>query len=256
MAEKLSKKAMLNEVILGYRKVINDRYQYDNINSKYKLPDSFDEAKVAAFRSYFLDYLYPAPAQREELNDAFQSLDNYIKNPEKLLRILMDSASLIFKYGRHLPKILRAGIRALRSFRTGVNFENKLVLQAQSLDCQPPFNNEDINTFIGGLSPNEVEQFIENNEALFETVKDRVLVEKIKEIVEHLIAKMRERPNVYTAEEIKGLEIGRDIIVKGDALFDNLSETDQQLIFETVLKIERDVLEDIFANKEDNSPST
>ncbi|MFK7979352.1 MAG: hypothetical protein AB8G86_05190, partial [Saprospiraceae bacterium] len=47
-----------------------------------------------------------------------------IQQPKKLLRILLDSGRLIFKYGRHLPKILNAGLKALRSFRTATQFEN------------------------------------------------------------------------------------------------------------------------------------
>ena len=76
----------LYEVIIGYRKIIESRYQYETIIEKYELPLSFDEQKVAQLREYFLNYIYPHPSKREDLNDAFQNLDNYVKHPDKLLR--------------------------------------------------------------------------------------------------------------------------------------------------------------------------
>lgn len=247
MRKKNTKKEILNEVIKGYRTVIQDRYQYDFLNQRYDLPNFFDEERIALFKDYFLDYIYPPPAKRAALDAAFESLDSYIQQPSKLLRILMDSGRLIFKYGRHLPKILRAGLSALRSFRKANNFEHKLVEQALKLDLQPPYGTPEINTLIKGLPKTDLEEFIDSSQALFETLHDRVLVKKILEIVEYLIKKMKSRPKVYTAVEIRGLEIGRDIIKYGDLLFDQLPKEGQQQLFELVIQLEREILEELFS---------
>jgi len=248
MSTQNNKQEILNEVIKGYRTVIQDRYQYDTLKEKYDLSKFFNEERISLFREYFLDYIYPPPAKRAELDAAFQSLDGYIQQPGKLLRILMDSGRLIFKYGRHLPKILRAGLSALRSFRQANNFEQKLVAQAIKLDLKPPYGTPEINTLIKGLPKVDLEEFIDSSQALFETLHDRVLVKKIIEIVEYLIGKMRKRPKVYSAVEIRGLEIGRDIIKNGDLLFDQLPKEGQQQLFELVIMLEREVLEELFAD--------
>lgn len=244
----MQKKKTRDGIILAYRAVIEQRYQHENINAQYEIPDSFDKERVDLLRQFFLENIYPLPQKRDELDEAFQQLDGYIKNPEKLLRILMDSMSLIFKYGRHLPKILMAGIKALRSFRTASNFENKLVQNAQKQKIKAPYSKQQVYDLIAMLPEKEVDAFIENSQTLFETLHDRKLVQKIKEIVAHLITKMKKRPKVYTAEEVRGLEIGQEIIVKGDELFDSLSEEDQKLIFKVIIQIERDFLGGLFAN--------
>lgn len=246
MSKKETQKEILNEVIKGYRGVIQDRYQHKTLAKKYDLPDFFNEERITLFREYFLDYIYPPPAKRAELDEAFESLDNYIQQPSKLLRILMDSGRLIFKYGRHLPKILKTGLSALRSFRTANAFEQKLVAKAIELDLPTPYDISEINTLIKALPKSDLEEFIDSSQALFETLHDRVLVKKILEIVEFLIAKMKKRPAVYTAVEIRGLEIGRDIIKNGDLLFDQLPKDGQQQLFELVIKLEREVLEELF----------
>ncbi len=246
MNKNLTEKEMLNEVILGYRRVINERYQYDTLVKEYELPSFFNEARISLFRDYFLDYIYPPPAKRAELDKAFQSLDGYIQQPKKLLRILLDSGRLIFKYGRHLPKILNAGLKALRSFRTATEFENKLVEQAIASKMPPPYSIEAINNFTKALPKADLKAFIDSSQHLFETLHDRVLVKKIIEIVEYLIAKMQKRQDVYSAIEIRGLEIGRDIIKQGDLLFDQLPQAGQQQLFDLVIRLEREVLEDLF----------
>lgn len=247
MSKKLTHQEILNEVILGYRKVIEDRYQYDALRQKYDLPPFFNEARISLFRNYFLDYIYPPPAKRAELDEAFQSLDGYIKQPAKLLRILLDSGRLLFKYGRHLPKILSAGLKALRSFRTATQFENKLVQQAILSDLSPPYTIEVINGFTKQLSKSDLAAFIDSSQNLFETLHDRVLVKKIIEIVEYLIAKMQKRRDIYTSIDIRGLEIGRDIIKNGDLLFDQLPKEGQQELFDLVIRIEREILEELFS---------
>lgn len=239
-------KDVLDGVITAYRAIIEDRYQYENIKEKYTLPASFDAERINRFRRYFLEYVYPDLEQRDALNEAFESLDNYIKNPDKLLRILIDSSRLIFKFGRHLPKILKAGIQALRSFRKANEFERKLVKSALDKAQTPPFKKEDIHTFIRGLSRNEIDQFIESSESLFSVLHDRKLVKKIQEIVEYLIQKMKQRPNVYSEAEIKGLSIGYEMIKNGDQLFNEMSTEDQQQIFEFIVMVERDTLDQIF----------
>lgn len=248
MAKGKTHKAIRDEVISGYRKVILERYDYALLKDRPDLPHSFDEDRINAFKNYFLDYLYPLPAKRTELDDAFDSLDSYIKQPDKLLRLLIDSGRLLFKYGRHLPKILNAGIKALRSFRRASHFEERLVEQAVLQELATPYDKAEIELLIRSLPRKELEAFIDSSRSLFEILHDRTLVAKIKEIVGHLIQKMKKRPKVYSSVEIRGMEIGEAIITQGDLLFDQLSKQDQELIFQLVIKMEREILDRIFSN--------
>jgi len=238
--------AILSSVILGYRQLIEERYQYANLKKRYELPASFDEERVRIFRNYFLDYLYPDPARREVVNEAFDQLENYVQQPDKLLRLLIDSGGLIFKYGRHLPRILGAGIKALKSFLAASRFEKKLVDQALATQLQPPFGPAEVNTLLKALSPDEIDHFIDQTHSLFETLHDRILVQKVIEIIAELLTKMKQRPQVYGAAEIAGPTFGLEVIVKGNALFDQLDDAEQQQLFDFVIRIERDALAVVF----------
>ena len=103
MSENIYSLAVLNSIIDGHRELINQRYQFEHLTLKYDLPDWLTEEKVYDLRNYFLKFIYPPIDKREELNSAFRSLDGHVKNPQHLFQIFLDSSSLIFKYGIHLP---------------------------------------------------------------------------------------------------------------------------------------------------------
>jgi len=237
---------ILEEIIEGYRNTIYQRYQYQVIKDKYGIPESINEETVNQLRSYFLNYMYPEYNKRAELNEAFKSLDKYIEHPQKLFRILLDAAKLIFRYGRHLPKILNSGLKAMKTFRAATNFEINLVDEAIKNKIEAPYTLSKINTLIKLLSRQEIEKFIETSESLFEVLHNKILIEKIKEIIQYLILTMREKEESYSLSQIKGLEIGLEMINEGDKLFNRLTKEDQKNLVKLISDIERDKLDHIF----------
>lgn len=237
----------LDEIIIAYREIIDERYQYDAIQKVYDLPPTFDSIRVDEFRAYFLDYLYPSIDKRKDLNLAFQQLDTYIKQPEKIFRLLLDSTALLFKYGRHLRKILKAAMQALKAFRMASRFENKLATAADQNGFTPPFAPNDIHTLIRHIPREEVDQFIEQNAILFQTLHDRKLVKKIIDVLSDLVQKMRKRPKTYSKEEVRGLEMGLEIVVKGNMLFDQLSPSEQKELLQFAIDYERQMIDHIYS---------
>lgn len=242
----MKKEDILQEIIEGYRHTIHERYQFQNINTHYDLPESISEETVTELRHYFLDYIYPEYAKRAELNEAFDSLDDYIKHPKKLLRVAMDATKLVFKYGRHLPKILGAALNAMKTFKAATNFENNLVNEAIKNEIAPPYDHTKIDALIKLLSRKDIEKFIETSESLFEVLHDKKLVAKIKEVIQYLIKMMKKNGDAYSASQIKGLEIGLEMIMEGDHLFNQLSVEDQLNFVHLITAIERDNLDSIF----------
>ncbi len=243
----MDREIILKEVIEGYRKTINQRYQYQNIKSNYDIPDSIGEETVNQIRNYFLDYVYPEFERRQELNEAFESLDNYIKHPEKLIRVFFDSARLIFSQGRHLPKMLKSGLKAMNTFRAASRFETKLVDEAIKSKIPAPYNISDINSLISLLPRQEIQHFIESAESLFEVLHNKTLVDNIKKAIQQLIEIMKKKKETYSLNEIKGLEVGLEMLTQGHSLFYQLSEDDQKKFVPMIVKIEQDTLDDIFS---------
>jgi len=238
----MNREKILKAIIEGYRKSIHQRYQYQNIKDKYEIPESINEETVNLLRNYWLTYIYPEFNKRSELNEAFQSLDNYIKHPQKLLRLLLDATKLIFNYGRHLPKILTSGLKAMKTFRAAERFENSLVDEAIENKIEAPYDASKINALIKLLPRKEIEKFIDISQSLFEILHDRIQIEKIKEIIQYLILAMKRKEESYSLSQIRGLEIGLEMLVEGDKLFTQLAKEDQQNLVSLITEIEKDML--------------
>lgn len=236
------------EIIIGYRKLVEERYQFNKLIKKYDLPETVTEDDINNVRDYFLTYVYPDIAQRKELDEAFKTLDGYIKKPEKLLNILLDSFKLIFSHGKHLPKIFGAGLQAMKSFRGATKFEKSLTQIAIDKKVKYPYSSKKINGLIKELPYKEVQEFIKNTEAFFNIIYDKILVEKIKEVIAHIIAKMKKKPKLFTSTEIKGLELALETIEQGERILDTLSQEEQEILVEFVVKIEKQNLEEIYSS--------
>lgn len=249
MSEQPGHQEIFNGVIIGFRQLIKDRYQFELISQKYDIPASFDEDRMNRYRDFFLEQMYPEPEKREVLNDAFNSLDNYLTHPDKLMRILFDSAAIVLRHGRSIPKLMGAGFKGFKSFRTATGFEEKLVRKAKKSGKLPPYSNDDINSFIKALRRKEIDGFIDNVRDLLEILYDRALVREIITITKELIARMK-KAGRYDASEIAGLEVGLEMLVEGNKLFDELPRQDQLRIFDIIIQIEVDVLEGLFAEPE------
>ncbi len=232
-------------VITGYRKFINRRYQYSVLVKEPDLPGTFDQERIELFKNYALTYLYPTVVRRKELDDAFLQLDNYIRDPKKLLRMVSMSSRLIFKYGRHLPGMLKAGLKALQSFRKANHFEEQLTREAMRLNMPAPFNMKEIKTLISALSPKEMDDFIHSTESLFSILHDRKLVARIIAVISYLGEQMEKEPGVYSIIEREALQLGLELIQKGNELFDLLSKNEQQQLFTFITARERRFLESL-----------
>jgi hypothetical protein len=242
----MSKEILLNEIIIGYRNLIEERYQYKILKEKYDFPETINEEVVENIKTYFLTYVYPDVEKRAELNEAFNTLDDFIKHPEKLLNLVLPSLKLIFTHGKHLPKIFNAGLKAMKSFRGATKFENAIVQKAMKENSKPPFTSIKINKLIQLLPYKELEEFMKNTETFFNIIYDKELVEKIKEIISFLISKMKNKPKVFSNKEIVGLSLALETITKGEQMLNKLTLKDQEILIVFVLQIEKDYLEAIF----------
>ncbi len=242
----MNRDQVLIEIIRSYRELIDKRYQFKSLEKNFDLPTSITKEQITAIRSYFLSYVYPDSDKRTALNEAFESLNNYLKNPSKLLQLVIDSVGLVFKFGRHLPKIFNSGLKAMGSFKAASNFENQLVDQAVKANLVPPYDQATLYQLIREIPRAEVDQFIEGTRSLFEILHDSEQVEKIIEIIHYLLKKMSKQPNVYSTQEIAGLSLGLELIEKGFTLFQSLGKTNQSILIDFIVEVEVKTLNGIY----------
>ncbi|MEM9548861.1 MAG: hypothetical protein AAGA77_22945 [Bacteroidota bacterium] len=234
------------EIINGFRMVIDQRYRYENLRNRYQLPESIHEHTVDKIRNYFLHYIYPEPYKRQEIDQAFETLNAYVKQPQKLIQILLASLALSFKYGRHLPKLLKTGLNAFKSFKATNQFEKLLAENAIKDGMESPFDRLKIERLIKKLSRKQIDDYMEGSQKLFETLHDQELIKKILEILQFIVEHMRKNIKRYSNEEIQGVEMGLVILTEGNSIFNSLSSKDQKEIIPFIVQVEKEEMYKIF----------
>ncbi|MCB1157197.1 MAG: hypothetical protein H7A25_01830 [Leptospiraceae bacterium] len=240
-------------LIDAYRKSLVRRYSVENL-ARYPEFSGLPRATVDKLIRYFLELLYPEYEIRLELDNAFTSLAGFVKSPRKFLGVIGNMGYAVVKFGKHLFAGIKAGIAALSSYLTAHKFENTLYSYAKPLiQKKIDISQEDhFNSLIAKIPYEEATEFRHDIINLFKTLANRELLKKIILINDHVIEKMKENPKVYNPSEVKGIEMGLDIMKKGRELFDELTDQEITLIIRGIDIIEKDFYENSLRIEEMN----
>lgn len=231
-------------LIEAYRKSLVRRYSKENISQFPELAN-FDRKIIDKLISYFLELLYPPYETRKELDNAFHSLGSFVNSPAKFFGIMGNLGYAVIKFGKLLLQGIQAGVAALRSYIAAYRFESELYKNALPyLEKGIDISDEKIfNSLIGKIPEKEATAFRHQVVKLFEILANKKLLEKIQEIMLHVIEKMEQRPDLYSTSEIRGIQMGFNIIDRGKVLFDELTPEQIQIVLKGIDIIEKDFYE-------------
>lgn len=237
---------MKYHLIDKYRDVVAKRYDYKTVNKKYELPDAINKEVVDTLKIYFLESLYPEPAKREKLDAAFEELQNYVLHPGRIADLLGNIGSAILKFGFQFPTAVKSGINALEVHTSAKHFENSLLQGARQNGFTVPITEEQFYTCLRSIPKPQLEKFIDEVGGLFHAFSNTDLLAKTISIMDDVLGRMKAKQDVYSANEIEAIELGREIIVKGHQLFLHLDEDTKANILELVTANEREFLESVY----------
>ncbi len=231
-------------IIEAYRKSLVRRYSEENI-SRFPELSKFDRKIVDKLIVYFLELLYPPYETRKELDNAFHSLGSFVNSSAKFFGIMGNLGYAVIKFGKLLLQGIQAGIAALKSYLAANKFESELYKNALPyLEKGIDISQEEIfNSLIGKIPEKEATAFRHQVIKLFEILANKKLLEKIQEIMLHVIEKMEQRPDIYSTSEIRGIQMGFNIIERGKVLFDELTQEQIQIVLKGIDVIEKDFYE-------------
>lgn len=241
----MKNKALLDELIMRYRDLVAIRYDFENLQENFVLDESVSRELVDRVKSYFLEYVYPTPDEREILNKAFNDLDRHIKNPSHLLKLIGDAPGVLLKFGWHFPKALKAGFQILKSFKAASSLEKDLLSISLKKKVKLPLSAKDFEEIIADLPQDELKEFIEDFEHLLSALTDTKLLKKTSEILHELINRMKVESSFYSEEEVEAMQIGLDILENGYLLFDKMSDAEKREMIDLIIKAETKFLEDL-----------
>ena len=227
-----------NDVINKFRDMVAKRYAYDQLSSRFDLPDTIDEDIVKEIKTYFLESIYPEAEKRKELEDAFAGLGSYVRSPRKIWGLLGNMSKAIFQFGRQFPTALKAGMSGLDAFLGAKKFEAEMVEQSLAMEIRIMASDADFEQVMAKLPRKDVDDFIKDVEKLFQIMTNTSLISKTIMILENVVGTMKRKPKIYPQSEIDGILLGKDILEKGYALFSKYDEPTKQLMVDVIFKNE------------------
>ncbi|PJZ45981.1 hypothetical protein [Leptospira brenneri] len=232
---------LFQELILMYQKALQKRYSAENLKL-YPEFGSISRSKIDQLLKFFLEYLYPEYSKRKELDAAFDALSGFVNHPTKIWGILGNLALSIFRFGKHFPLALKAGLAALQSYVTAHQFEEELVLELDKEGNQAVFLESEfaMEKLISKVEKKKADAFRKDIGALFKVFSDAELIRKIIVIMEDILIKMESKGTIYTEDDKKGIRLGISILKEGREIFDEMKEREITLVLQAIDRIEED----------------
>ncbi|TGM14188.1 hypothetical protein EHQ82_19120 [Leptospira selangorensis] len=224
-----------------YRKSLVSRYSLENLQNYPKF-QTISKKTIEELLHFFLEYLYPSYENRKKLDAAFDALSGFVNHPTKIWGILGNLAMSIFRFGKHFPMALKAGVSALHSYVTAHSFEEELVLALDLQGKPQEFLETDfaMEKLISYVEKDKADAFRNDVGALFSIFSDKELVRKIILIMEDILQKMESKPTLYTENDKNGISLGIAILKEGRTIFDLMTKEEMTLILQAIDTIEND----------------
>ncbi len=216
-------KALRNELIVKYRASIAERYNFDKLENDPKLPEGFTRDTIDQLRDFFLENLYSAPKEREKLDAAFKQLETYVAHPTKIWGLLGNMLSAIFEFGTHFPAAIKIGLSSLKTHTSARQFEEMLLQGAKDKGFGAPMTEEQFYEAMATIPTENLQTFVDDLVTLFSAITDEVMLHKTISILKGVLTRMKEKKNVYGKADVDAIQLGVDILTKGDNLLSKLS---------------------------------
>ncbi len=233
-------------IITQFRATIANRYDYNVLIEQFDLPDEITPEIVAEIKAFFLGSIYPEPDKREELENAFDGLAAYIKNPRKMWGLLGNMTKAIFQFGTLFPRAFKAGLGSLEAFLSAQKFEADLSNHANKNGFSKNMSSDEFEQLIASIPRKEMEAFIADVMKLIESMVDTQLVGKAAEILDNVITTMKKKPELYPKQDVDGLSLGKGILENGVQLFSKYNDKTKKLIVKYIRKNEDQFVDYIF----------
>lgn len=229
-----------------FRDMVRKRYDYDRLLANYTIPKGIDEAMVSTVKDYFLMVLYPSIETRNELEEAFTYLNDYVKHPSKTFKLIGSMSKAIFTFGLQLPRALKAGVLSLEAFLNAKEFEELIKQSIENQGLKAPISDEEYIKSMAQIPEVEARKFLKDIEHLLGFITDTKLLSKTVEVMESVISKMEDNPETFSKAEISGIQLGIEIMNSGYGIFANLNDRTKKEMIAFIMRVEKDFMDKVY----------
>ena len=231
-------------LINKYRELIARRYD-DVIKNIDKTGINLGRDVAIEIKDFFLENVYPEPAQRQKLDRAFAELRNFTTQPQLIWGLLGSLPMALFQFGSQLPHAIRAGMTSLQAYTSAIGFEDAMLTAAIDKGYTEPLSDEQFFDCLRAIPHKSLDTFINEASVLFVVISDATLLSKTINIMKDVIARMKSKPHLYNNDQIEAIQMGLDLMEKGYELLEPYAEDTKQEIITFISENEKKFIAEI-----------
>jgi len=237
---------LINAVIQSYRGDLRKRYSLENIHRFHEFKNISDSI-IDDLRNFFLEYLYPEPERRVNLDNAIDRLSGVLSSPRKIRPLIGIAGRSFFKLGTLIPSAIRSGIRALEAYLHTRKMEKMMVRHAKAnkTDASVLSDPEEFLRIISLLPEKEIVGFRKVITNLFKSMSNLKVITISIEILEDSKKIMKKRTDIFSRQEIDGLTLGYNMLIGGRDLYLQLKPDQVDMIHRGINSVEYDWYENV-----------
>jgi len=240
--------ALKHALIEGYRRELRKRYQLENVR-RFPVFDPISDEQLIALRNFFLEYIYPAAEDRDELDRASDRVMQMFRSPRQLLPLMGTALSTLMRFGTMIRQASSVTLTTLETLKETRKLEDRMLGYAEDHDIQPKDakRKDTIALIVGQLPEEDMLRFRNDVLKLFRSLANIDLLAAGVEIMENALSVMRSKPRVYDGLDIEGFELGRDLLQGSLDLYSQLSDEEAHVIVDGIDAVEEDWYDEIKA---------
>jgi hypothetical protein len=231
-------------LINKYRELVSRRYD-DIIKNIHKTNLHIGADVAGEIRDFFLESVYPEPAQRRKLDTAFGELRKFTTNPALIWGVLGSLPVALFQFGAQLPHAIRAGVTSLHAYTSAIGFEEAMLHTALEKGFKEPLTDEQFFECLRAIPRRDLDAFINEASSLFTVISDATLLSKTIHIMQDVIARMKAKPALYTPDQVEAIQLGLDLMQNGYELLEPYAADTKKDIIDFVVQNEKNFLAEI-----------
>ncbi|MCW3124909.1 MAG: hypothetical protein JWO03_567 [Bacteroidetes bacterium] len=231
-------------LINKYRELISHRYD-TVIRNIDKAPVALKPAVAKDIKDFFLEHVYPEPAERRKLDAAFAELEKFVTTPSLVWGLIGSLPMAILQFGAHLPSAIKAGMKSLEAYTSAIGFESSMLQAAIDKGYTIPLTDEQFIDCLKNIPREKLENFITEASVLFTVISNTTLLSKTILIMEDVIKRMKSKPNLYNEDQISAIRMGLDLMQKGYELLSPYDDETKHAIISFIATTEVNFIAEI-----------
>ncbi|MBI1317598.1 MAG: hypothetical protein GC168_01435 [Candidatus Hydrogenedens sp.] len=228
-------------VLAFYRSELQRRYQLKNVRRFDSFSDISDK-QITELREFFMEQIYPEPAERDQLDLAFDRLSGMLRSPKRMQPLMGAALASLWRIGHRLPAAISAGRSTIDAYVKTRLLESAMIAEAQRLELtgEELSDRNKMIRLIHAVPEKQVMTLIQDILNLFRALTNVEMLKVAAAFMRQCLEVLEQRRDLYSDEDREGIRLGLALLEQGLELFKDVDKPHFPKLINGIHQVELD----------------